>query len=91
MVAEDIPTPPPKSRKQGQKINCPHCETPINTKHSAKLTPVLRLWDAVCPNPQCGAIFFGSTVIEGESRPSLSPNPTIKLPQGNRRKAEIPA
>lgn len=89
-LPEGAATSQPPEKKQGKRalrVTCPHCGTKAPTCHAVRVSETLERWDAVCPNADCAAVFFGSTAIEGERRPSLKPNPAVRLPLGNRRHA----
>lgn len=74
-----------KKRPYAQRvplIQCPHCGGRAIVRDSAKLDTLTRNMRCVCDDPDCGHVFLAQIGIYRTLRPSLAPNPAVKLPLG---------
>jgi hypothetical protein len=65
--------------------HCPHCETRSIAYDSVEIDRLTREIRYVCQNADCGHTFVAQLGIFRTVRPSLMPNPAVKLPEGQWR------
>lgn len=65
------------------RITCPHCGSRAIVRTSEQITPTYREVRLTCDNDECGHMMVASISIIRTIRPSLAPNPEIRLPIGN--------
>jgi len=64
---------------------CPHCLTRSIAYDSVEIDRLTREIRYVCQNPDCGHTFVAQLGIFRTVRPSMIPNPAIRLPRGQWR------
>ena len=64
---------------------CPHCLTRSIAYDSVEIDRLTREIRYVCQNPDCGHTFVAQLGIFRTVRPSMIPNPAIRLPHGQWR------